>query len=82
MNGASDVQEKIAKPTLVLVGENDESFYPEKFTSVFDNENNNIDVHIVKGANHMDIIDIKDSRNYVFEWYNKSIQPTANASAD
>lgn len=63
--------ERIAIPTLVLVGKNDESFYPEKFEEVFDSSKNNIDVHIVKNATHMNIINTDNSIDYVVNWYNK-----------
>lgn len=74
---------KITMPTLVLVGENDESFYPEKFRTVFDSSKQKIDVHIVGGANHMNIVDINISRKHLIDWHitNKSTW-TKNSGLD
>jgi non-heme chloroperoxidase len=80
-NYADDIS-KIKIPTLVLIGENDESFYPEKFDEVFETSKNSVDVHIVKNANHMNIIDTHDSNSRVINWYNNSIQSIVNAPAD
>lgn len=81
-NNYSDDISKITIPTLVLVGQNDESFYPKKFGEVFDSSRKIINVHIVKNANHMSIINSDDSIAQVVNWYKNSIQPTVKASAD
>ena len=65
---------KITMPTLVLVGQNDESFYPEKFGDVFDASNNHIDVHIVQDATHLGIVHNDSSNSQVLDWYHRSIQ--------
>ena len=65
---------RISVPTLVLIGENDESFYSEKFSSVFDTTKTNIELHIVDDANHMNIVDIAKSRKHLLDWSTKSEQ--------
>ena len=70
-NNYIDDISKITIPTLVLIGQNDESFYPEKFYEVFDASKSNIDVHIIKNANHMNIINTDDSNNHIVNWYNR-----------
>ena len=42
--------------SLVLVGENDESFYPNRFEKVFEPAKSFITVNIIPGANHLDIL--------------------------
>lgn len=73
-NYAKDI-EKIIVPSLVLVGSNDESFYSEKFASVFDvgTSKNFIDVKVVQGANHMSIVDNIESRKRIVDWYESSV---------
>ncbi len=75
---------KIAVPTLVLVGSSDESFHPEKFASVFGVEKPAplIDVKIVKGANHMSIVDDSDSRRFILDWYQSTTDSRIEVSAD
>ncbi|WP_461535167.1 alpha/beta hydrolase [Spongorhabdus nitratireducens] len=62
----------ISMPALVLVGENDESFYPDKFSEVFDDTKQHIDIHIVDSANHMNIVDAGISGKHLVDWHIKS----------
>lgn len=63
---------KISMPTLVLIGENDESFYPEKFSTVFDSVKQNVNVHIIDGENHMSIVDTDNSQRHIRDWFNRN----------
>jgi non-heme chloroperoxidase len=64
---------KIRVPTLVLVGEDDESFHAEEFEAVFDNAKEYVDVIRVEGAKHLSIVDHASSQNYLVEWYNRIV---------
>ncbi|MCE9687573.1 alpha/beta hydrolase [Shewanella sp. AS16] len=80
----NDYLEDIASievPTLVLVGEKDESFYPEQFKPLFDASEADTEVHIVSDANHMNIIDNSQSFEYLSAWHKAAIQPPADASS-
>lgn len=41
--------------SLVIIGENDESFYPHRFTEVFKPVENLVKTTIIPNANHLDI---------------------------
>lgn len=72
--------EKIKVPSLILVGSNDESFYPEKFFPVFEvgASAKLVDVIVVEGANHMSIVDGAGSRNCIVDWYESTVKANAN----
>ena len=44
---------RLGKPTQVLVGEQDEMFYPDQFAEVFRSANQHVPVTVVDGANHI-----------------------------
>lgn len=66
-----DIQ-TIDKPNLVLVGDKDESFYPEQFLTVFEGVPNGY-AKIIPGANHLDILNNQDARSEISTWL-KSFQ--------
>ncbi|HXZ67855.1 MAG TPA: hypothetical protein VEH07_04630, partial [Alphaproteobacteria bacterium] len=47
---------RIKQPTRVLVGSNDELFYPEAFAPAFASLNPRVAVNIVDGPDHMGIV--------------------------
>lgn len=60
--------EALAIPTLVLVGEKDESFYPERFALAFEPAGDNASVQIVAGANHLNVVDTPASLEKIPTW--------------
>ncbi len=60
----------IRVPTLVMVGENDESFYPEQFAPLFESSEIDINVHVIPNANHMGIVDTTGANQRLIKWFN------------
>lgn len=71
----------ISVPTLVLIGEKDESFYPEQFTPVFANAKHMVDTQIVQQANHMNIVDSSTSINLITTWKSQLPKALSHAKA-
>lgn len=59
--------ENIYAPTIVLVGGDDESFYPDKFAEVFA-KSDYAEAHVIKGAAHLAVIDNSESLSKIREW--------------
>lgn len=66
-NYQSDIG-RISVPTLVLVGAKDESFYPEQFARVFHPAKAYVDVSIIAGINHLNLVDSPDSFARIQRW--------------
>lgn len=62
---------KIDVPTLVLVGENDESFHPNQFNAAFNGAAPKANVHLIANAKHMDIVDNGDAIQLIASWYSE-----------
>ncbi|WP_439880070.1 alpha/beta hydrolase [Pontibacter sp. MBLB2868] len=54
-------------PTLVLVGGDDESFYPDKFAEVF-STSDYAETHVIKGIAHLAVIDNSESLSKIRAW--------------
>lgn len=64
---------RISMPALVLVGEKDESFYPEQFARVFEPAKDYASVRIVAGVNHLNVIDAQESLDRILRWKNERL---------
>lgn len=60
--------EMISIPTLVLVGGQDESFYPEQFGPVFMPAQKFARVEIFDDANHLNIVSHRETLHHIEEW--------------
>jgi pimeloyl-ACP methyl ester carboxylesterase len=60
--------ENISVPTLVLVGRNDESFYPGQFKIVFEPAQKFVKTEMMDEANHLNIVSSNESVNRIIEW--------------
>lgn len=60
--------ENISVPTLVLVGRNDESFYPGQFKIVFEPAKKFVKTEMMDEANHLNIVSREASVNRIIEW--------------
>jgi non-heme chloroperoxidase len=58
----------INTPCLVLVGGKDESFYPEKFPTVFEPAQRWAQTAILADANHLNIVSRKETADRIIEW--------------
>ncbi|WP_257670765.1 hypothetical protein [Parapedobacter tibetensis] len=66
-----DYQEDILRietPSLVLVGKNDESFYPDQFKTVFEPAENWVSVKILQDASHLDVVSDKKTIKEIMNW--------------
>jgi len=64
-------------PCLVLVGKQDESFYPEQFPIVFDTAKKYVRVEIVEGVKHLDIVKNQKAFEIIKEWNNRCLKNTS-----
>jgi len=55
-------------PCLVLVGEQDESFYPEQFKVAFEPAEKFVTAEILKGTNHLGIVSDQETFERIKEW--------------
>lgn len=60
--------ENIFIPALVLVGGQDESFYPAQFKPVFKTAEKFVRIKILHDANHLNIVSHKKTLKYIKEW--------------
>lgn len=60
--------ENISIPSLVLVGEKDESFYPERFHEVFQPAQKFTQVHILKEVKHLGVVKNKETFKRLVDW--------------
>lgn len=67
---ANDIKHLNTK-SLVLVGENDESFYPNRFEEVFEPAESFVTVKIIPKANHLDIVKNNEAINIIINWMSK-----------
>jgi len=63
---SEDIQ-KIHCPTLVLVGDQDESFYSDQFSVVF-GKSNWAEVKVISGAKHLDLMNHPVSKSIISQW--------------
>lgn len=72
---SKDYQQEIKNiniPSLVLVGKEDESFYPEQFPIVFEPSKKFVQVKIIENAKHLDIVKNNKIINLIKEWNKKN----------
>lgn len=60
--------EALKVTTLVLVGEKDESFYPERFARVFEPASGHASIFVLPGANHLDVVDSPAAIEQIVKW--------------
>lgn len=68
---SKDYQQEIKNtniPCLVLVGKEDESFYPEQFPIVFEPSENFVQVEIIENVKHLDIVKNNKIIQSIKEW--------------
>ena len=61
------------RPMLVLVGREDDAFYPELFEPVFSEYAPQAEVHLVAGAKHLDLPNSQVAFTLISEWLNRLI---------
>lgn len=71
----------IGVPALVLVGDGDESFYPEQFAQVFAPAGEKATVSIIAGANHLDVIDTPASLETIRQWSKERLDVVRHVDA-
>lgn len=72
----------IDKPTLVVVGQADETFVSDQYSPAFKPAGKFAQVKIIPAAKHMDIINHPDSRQEILNWYRQTFPQSYTLSTD
>ena len=59
---------KNTKPMLVLVGEDDEAFYADKFEAVFNEFAPQAEVNLIAGIKHLDLPSDRKAADMITTW--------------
>ena len=65
------------KPILLLVGEQDEAFYPQAYKAVMDNNAPHAEMHIIENTKHLDLPSNDKTTALIVEWLKKSYNRVA-----
>ena len=59
---------KYKKPILLLVGEDDEAFYPQAYKLVMENNAPHAELHILEDTKHLDLVSSDKTAELIVEW--------------
>ena len=63
--------QSINKPSILFVGSEDESFFADKFESTFASAKVPVDVHVLNGVKHLDVVNSQSAHEKLTKWFSK-----------